>query len=374
VELADPAPPVSDPIAGLRDPRAKLKHIEACLTQPVEYEKSTGLETFDLINQALPEVSLGHLDMTAALAGKTLRAPLMIAPMTGGTEEGLAINLRLAAAAERFGLAMSVGSQRLALERPELARLFKVRDAAPTIALFANLGAGQLVRGWGSAEARRALDMIGADALFIHLNPVQEAIQGGDRDFRELAMRLSRLCKDLGGEGVPVFAREVCFGLSPEAARRLIDCGVAGLDCSGAGGTSWAKVEAYCATTQRRRELGLRFGEWGIPTSRSILNVRNVSSDIPLIASGGLRNGIDLAKALALGADVGAMARPFLLKAQEGEAALHRFIEDVLEELRICMFGTGADKVISLRGRAQSGLARQTVPAHGAAPLQERPA
>ena len=262
----------------------------------------------------------------------------------------MAINRRLAEAAERFGLAMSVGSQRVALERPELARFFLVRDVAPSIALFANMGAGQLVRGWGATEARRAIEMIGADALFVHLNPIQEAIQGGDRDFRGLASRLSQLCRDLSHEGIPVFAREVCFGLSPEAARRLIDCGVSGLDCSGAGGTSWAKVEAFCAPTQRRRELGMRFGEWGIPTSRSIRNVRSISAQICLIASGGLRSGIDLAKALALGADVGAMARPFLLAAHDGEAALHQLIEDVLEELRICMFGTGAEDVPALRG------------------------
>jgi isopentenyl-diphosphate Delta-isomerase len=362
VDLVESVQTASSAPAGLRDPRAKLKHVDACLTQPVEYDKRTGLELFELTNQALPEVSLGALDLSATLAGRPLRAPLMIAPMTGGTEEGLAINRRLAAAAERFGLAMSVGSQRVALEQPDLARFFRVRDVAPSIALFANFGAGQLVRGWGAAEARRAIEMIGADALFIHFNPVQEAIQGGDRDFRGLAAKLSRLCNDLGSEGVTVFAREVCFGLSTEAAQRLIDCGVHGLDCSGAGGTSWAKVEAFCAPTQRRRELGLRFGEWGIPTSRSILNVRSVSPHIPLIASGGLRNGIDLAKALALGADVGAMARPFLLKAHEGEAALHRYIEDILEELRICMFGAGAPDVRALRGKLQPAGLREPLP------------
>ena len=345
-ERLDPAAPASaqgNAVRGLRDSSSKSRHIQACLTQPVEYHKSTGLEAFDLVNHALPDVSLSHLDLSAALVGKTLRAPLMIAPMTGGTETGRTINLRLAAAAERFGLAMSVGSRRVAIERPELERFFEVRSVAPTIALFANFGAGQLVRGWGVTEARRAMDMIEANALFIHFNPMQEAVQGGDRDFRELATHLSSLCRALNDDGVPVFAREVCFGLSTETARRMIDCGVAGLDCSGAGGTSWAKVEAYCASTPRRRELGLRFGEWGIPTGRSILNVRAASATIPLIASGGLRDGIDLAKALALGADVGAIARPFLVKAHESEPALHQFIADTLEELRICMFGSGAE-------------------------------
>jgi isopentenyl-diphosphate delta-isomerase len=365
VSLAEPALAERTLSPAPRDPRAKLRHIEVCLTQPVDYVKRTGFECFDLVNQALPEASLGELDLSVSLAGKLLRAPLMIAPMTGGTEEGATINRRLAVVAQRFGLAMSVGSQRVALERPDLGRYFQVRDVAPDIMLFANFGAGQLARGWGEVEGRRAVAMIGADALFIHCNAVQEAIQGGDRDFRDLARRLSMLCRDLAADGIPVFAREVCFGLSVQAARRLIDCGVAGLDCSGAGGTSWAKVEAYCASTSRRRALGLRFGEWGIPTARSILNVRAVSAEIPLIASGGLRNGLDLAKALALGADVGAMARPLLLRANESEDALHQFVEDVLAELRVCMFGTGSVSVRALRSSVEP-LVQSTRDATGA--------
>lgn len=334
-----------------RNPIAKLRHLEACLHEPVEYEKSAGFDAYELENQALPELSLADLDLSVCFAGKTLCAPLMIAPMTGGTEEGRVINRALAAAAQRFGLAMSVGSQRIALERPEAARCFEVRDVAPDILLFANFGAAQLARGWGADEARRAVAMIGADALFIHFNAVQEAIQGGDRDFCGLAAHLRALCRGLADDAIPVFAREVGFGLSSEAAHRLLDCGVHGIDCAGAGGTSWAKVEAYCASTPRRRALGLRFGEWGIPTARSIRNVRAASSGIPLVASGGLRSGIDLAKAIALGADVGAMARPMLLQVMQGAAALHAFIEDVLDELRICMFASGAANVAALRGR-----------------------
>jgi isopentenyl-diphosphate delta-isomerase len=203
--------------------------------------------------------------------------------------------------------------------------------------------------------------MIGADALFVHLNPIQEAIQGGDQDFRGLARSLTRICRALGRDGVPVFAREVCFGMSVDAARRLIECGVAGIDCSGAGGTSWAKVEALCARTERRRVMGQRFGEWGIPTSESIMNVRAASPTIPLIACGGLRSGIDVAKSIALGADVGSMARPFLLKAHEGDEALDAFIADTLTELRICMFGAGARDLRALRGTLR------TTPAGGGA-------
>ena len=333
-----------------RDPSAKIQHIDACLSNDVEYRKTTGFERFDFINQALPEVSLSDIDLSTSLAGKALQAPLMISPMTGGTERGHAINQRLARTAERWQIPMGVGSQRLAVEDATRARYFQVRDAAPTTLIFANLGGAQLVKGWGPIEARRAVEMIGADALFIHLNPIQEAIQGGDQDFRDLSKRLGALCRALHADGIPVFAREVCFGISVEACKRLVDCGVAGIDCAGAGGTSWAKVEAMCAKTQRRRVMGQRFGEWGIPTSQAIRNVRSVSTSLPLIACGGLRSGIDLAKALALGADIGSMARPFLLKAHEGEEALDAFIADTLTELRICMFGVGAADLTAFKG------------------------
>ncbi len=332
------------------DPQAKRQHLEVCLGDGVEYHKTTGFERHEFVNQALPDVSLEAIDLTTSLAGHPIQAPLMIAPMTGGTEEGLRINRRLARAAERWRLPMGVGSQRVAIEDSDRACYFRIRDQAPTALLFANFGGAQLVKGWGPDQARRAVEMIGANALFVHLNPIQEAIQGGDQDFRDLARRLTELCKALHADGIPVFAREVCFGMSIEASRRLIDCGVAGIDCSGAGGTSWAKVEALCARTERRRVMGQRFGECGIPTSRSVRNVRSVAADLPLIACGGLRNGVDLAKALALGADVGAMARPFLLKAHESEAALDAFIADTLTELRICMFGAGAPNLKALRG------------------------
>jgi isopentenyl-diphosphate delta-isomerase len=352
----------------LRDPEAKQRHIDACLDPSVEYLKTTGFERYSLVNEALPELSLDELDLSSRIAGRTLRAPLMIAPMTGGTARGQLMNRRLAVVAERYGLAMGVGSQRVALEAPERADYFRVRDVAPGVPLFANLGAGQLARGYGAAEARRAVAMIGADALFIHLNAVQEAVQGGDSDFRGVEQRLASLCRNLAADGIPVFVREVCFGMSVETARRLVDCGVAGIDCAGAGGTSWAKVEAWCARSERARELGLAFGEWGIPTSESITNVRQAARDLPLIASGGLRNGIDLAKAIALGADVGAMARPFLVAANAGEEAAARLVERVLEELRICMFATGSGTVPELRGKLCSAGAGKQDDLQGAAP------
>lgn len=334
-----------------RDPGVKLRHIEACLTQPVDYRKATGLAHYDFLNEAVPELALAALDLSVSLAGKPLRAPLMIAPMTGGTARGLELNRRLAAVAEEFGLAMGVGSQRIALEREECAAYFKVRDVAPHVPLFANFGAAQLARGYDAGAARRAVAMIGADALFVHFNAMQEAVKGGDLDFRDVARGLARLCRELATDGIPVFAREVCFGLTTATAERLVECGVAGIDCAGAGGTSWAKVEAYCASTAGGRALGLRFGEWGIPTSQSILNVRRAAPTLPLIACGGLRSGADVAKAIALGADVGAMARPFLVRAEQGIEALRAFVTEILGDLRICMFGTGSASIGELRGK-----------------------
>lgn len=332
-----------------RNPQSKTQHIDACLTPAVEYQKRAGFERLDFVNQALPNLSLDDIDIGAAMCGKELRAPLMVAPMTGGVERAHQLNLRLARAAQHFGLAMGVGSQRVGLEDPERAKLFQVRSVAPDILLFANFGAVQLALGWGVEHARRAIDMIEADALFLHFNPIQEAAQGGDVDFRNLVVRVRDLCSAMRAQGVPVFAREVGFGISADAARALIDAGVSGIDCAGAGGTSWAKVEGICAKTERRRKMGLAFGEWGIPTAEAIRAVRSVSQRIPLIATGGLRSGLDLAKALALGADVGAMARPLLVAANQGDDALQTCIEDVLTELRIAMFGIGASDLDALR-------------------------
>lgn len=333
----------------LRDPQSKAHHIDACLTAAVEYTKTAGFERFSFMNQALPELALADIDLTTSLCGKPLRAPLMIAPMTGGIARAHELNLRLARAAEEHGLAMGVGSQRVGVEDPERARFFQVRDAAPHILLFANLGAGQLAKGWGIDHARRAVAMIQADALFLHFNPIQEAAQGGDVNFKGLAAKVRTLCSALASDGIPVFAREVGFGMSEQAARMLVEAGIAGIDCAGAGGTSWAKVEGVVAKTERRRKMGQRFGEWGIPTTQAIREVRAASERLPLIATGGLRSGVDVAIAIALGADLGAMARPMLVAANAGEETLRSFIDDVLTELRICMFGVGAAHLAELK-------------------------
>jgi isopentenyl-diphosphate delta-isomerase len=349
VRVRTPAGGVQHAVERTRDPEAKLDHLAVCRKNSVEYCKSAGFDALEFTHQALPDTALEAIDLTTSLLGKSLSVPLMVAPMTGGTPACHAVNLQLAAAAERWGLGFAVGSQRVALEESARERWFVVRDVAPTVPLFANIGGAQLVRGWGASQARRAVEMVGADALFIHLNPLQEALQGGDVDFRGLLQRIGTMCTELGSEGIPVFVREVGFGLSTEAAAALTECGVAGIDCAGAGGTSWAKAEALCTRDPRRRELGMQFGEWGIATADSIRNVRRCSPTVPLIATGGLRNGQDVAKAIALGADITALARPFLVAADHGELAIDRLIADLIEGLRICMFGIGAQNIAQLK-------------------------
>lgn len=329
----------------MRQPKAKLAHLEACLNPEVEYQKSTGLEEVILNNQAACDLCLNDVDLETQFFGKKLKAPLMIAPMTGGIERGYELNKLWARAAEYFGIAFGVGSQRVALENPALSKTYEVRKQAPNAFILANLGAAQIAKGISLDAVQRAIDMISADALFIHFNAVQEACQEGDVDYRNMTKNMTLLCEHFAKQKFPILAREVCFGISQEATRRLISMGVSGIDCAGAGGTSWAKVEALCAKTERQRRIGFQFGEWGIPTAQSIQNVRQVSLEIPLIATGGIRTGQDIAKALKLGANLTAMARPLLLAACEGEKILFEHIEDLILELKIALFASGKSEL-----------------------------
>lgn len=314
-----------------------------------QYTKSAGFDEIELTHEAAASISLHDVSLATNFLGIPLKAPLMIAPMTGGMELGAMLNQRWARAAEHFGIAFGVGSQRLALEDERVQESFLVRRFAPTAMIFANLGAGQLVQQEGSAQAMRAVSMIDANALFIHLNPLQEACQEhGDVDFSGFLPALKRVVNELHKKGIPVLVREVGFGLSTRAAQALIDTGVAGLDCGGAGGTSWTKVEALCAKNARYKKLGEAFGEWGIPTVQSIKNVRAQSATIPLIATGGIRSGLDAIKALLLGGNIAGMAQPMLRAAMEGEDSLFAFIEAVLLEMRIALFASGVKSIAEI--------------------------
>jgi isopentenyl-diphosphate delta-isomerase len=329
----------------------KADHIRINLEEDVGFPNlTTGLERYRFVHQALPELDLSAVDTTVTVFGKTLKAPLLISSMTGGTPEAGRINFHLAEAAEAAGIAMGLGSQRAALEEPEFAATFQVRRVAPHILLFANLGAVQLNKGYTVDHCRRAVEMIEADALILHLNPLQEAVQAdGDWNWAGLAAKIATVCRQLP---VPVVAKEVGWGISPQTARLLADAGVAAIDVAGAGGTSWTEVEYHRAGSERLRRLARAFADWGLPTALSLQLVRQTLPDMMLFASGGLRGGIDLAKCLALGATLGGMAGPFLKAAARGVEAVAEEIEATVAELRVAMFAAGA---ADLRALAEPG-------------------
>jgi isopentenyl-diphosphate delta-isomerase len=326
----------------------KLDHIDINLHRNVEYKGlSTGFERLQFRHSALPELSLEQIETSTTFLGKPLRAPLLISSMTGGVERGWQLLRRLACAAQQTGCALGVGSQRAALESSQRTGFFRVRAEAPDVLLFANLGAVQLNYGFGVDDCRRAVDMIEADGLFLHLNPLQEALQeGGNTDWSSLATGIEALCRQME---VPVIAKEVGFGISAPVARLLANCGVSAIDVSGAGGTSWSFVEHLRSSTHRQHQVSESFVDGGIPTARSLVEVRREVPEIPLIASGGMRTGIDAAKALALGASLAGVAGPMLRAADRSEAAAVEALHIIIDELRISMFAAGAARPSELR-------------------------
>lgn len=332
----------------------KADHLRICLEENVQFNRTThGLERYRFDHSCLPDLNWSEIDLSTPFLGKVLAAPLLISSMTGGTELAQTINYRLAAVAQHYRLAMGVGSQRVAVEQPTVESTFAVRSLAPDCLLFANLGAVQLNYHYGIDECLRVVDMLEADALILHLNPLQEAVQTkGDTNFRGLFHKIEQLCSKLP---VPVIAKEVGNGISAPMAEKLIAAGVTAIDVAGAGGTSWARVESERAQDERQRRLGATFADWGIPTADCITAIRAVAPTVPLIASGGLRNGLEAAKAIALGADLVGMALPFLQAAHESEAALHALVEILRAELTTTLFCTGNATPAALR---QSGALR----------------
>ena len=317
----------------------KADHIKINLEKDVRSALTTGLENYHFTHEALPELDLEAVDTRLSLFGKPLEAPILISSMTGGTSEAETINLRLAEAAQEMKVAMGVGSQRAALEHPEQAKTFQVRRVAPDILLFANLGAVQLNYGYGIDECRRAIEMIQADALIFHFNPLQEAVQdAGDTNFAGLARKIEEICKKLE---VPVIAKEVGWGISERTAKLLADCGVQAIDVAGAGGTSWSQVEMYRAPDEFTRELAATFVGWGIPTTESILNVKKAAPDLTIFASGGLKDGLDIAKCIALGATLGGMAGQFLKAAAISTKSAVQMMKLTKRQIEVTMFASG---------------------------------
>ncbi len=325
----------------------KASHIRINLEEDVQSGLTTGLEHYRFIHQALPEVNLEDVDLSQQIFGKRLRLPLLISSMTGGTPEAETINLRLAEAAQISGVAMGLGSQRAAIEDPKLACTYQVRRAAPDILLFANLGAIQLNYSYGIDECRRAVEMAEADALILHFNALQEAVQPeGDTHFAGLLKKVEQVCQSLA---MPVIAKEVGWGFSEKAAHMLVQAGIAAIDVAGAGGTSWTQVEMHRAQNQSQARLAAAFLDWGIPTAESILLVRKAAPELLVFASGGLRTGIDIAKCIALGAVLGGMAGPFLKAAVDSVDLTVETIREISREIQVCMFAAGASNLADLQ-------------------------
>jgi isopentenyl-diphosphate Delta-isomerase len=321
----------------------KAEHIELAL-DPRSQLRPSAFDAWRLEHQALPEIDLADVDCATTFLGRELAMPLLVSCMTGGTPQAAQINRNLALGAEAAGVALGVGSQRKAIEDPSLAATFRVREVAPSVPLLANLGAVQLNYGFGVAECRQAVEMIGADALVLHLNPLQEALQPeGQGDFSRLAEKIGRV---VDGLDVPVIVKEIGCGLSGGVARRLRAVGVTIFDCAGLGGTSWSRIEAWRAGDP---ELGERFAGWGIDTVESIRQLRAVG-DLTIIGSGGVRSGIDAAKAIALGADLAGIAQPFLRAAVESADEVVARLARTRRELEIAMFCCGARRPAELRG------------------------
>lgn len=326
----------------------KLDHLRICLDKDPQFAKLTaGLERYHFVHQALPEIALSEVQLSCRLLGKVLRAPLIISSMTGGTQEAEGINLNLAEAAQQLGVAMGVGSLRAALEDPSLAHTYQVRRVAPDILLLANLGAVQLNYEYGPEDCYRAVEMIDADALILHLNPLQECLQrDGNTDFSSLLGRIEEVCYQLQ---VPVVVKEVGWGISDRVAEMLAGAGVAAIDVAGAGGTSWSEVEGHRASEEKWDRVAQAFAEWGIPTAESIRMVRQGAPGMTIVGSGGIRSGVDVAKVIALGADAAGMAAPFLKPATVGSSAVRAKLEELVTELRIAMFCVGITDVEQLR-------------------------
>ena len=324
----------------------KADHIKINLEQDVRSALTTGLENYHFVHEALPELDLNRVDTSLHLFGRLLNAPILISSMTGGTAEAETINLRLAETAYVMRVAMGVGSQRAAIEDPEQAKTFQVRRVAPDILLFANLGAVQLNYGYGVDQCRKAVDMIQADALILHLNPLQEAVQdAGDVNFAGLARKIEEICKKLD---VPVVVKEVGWGISERTAKLLADCGVKAIDVAGAGGTSWSQVEMHRAPDEFTRQLAATFVGWGIPTADSILNVRKAAPEIEILASGGIKDGLDIAKCIAMGATLGGMAGPFLKAAAISTEQAVEMMKLTKRQLEVTMFAAGVARLEGL--------------------------
>lgn len=334
-------------------PSRKAEHLRINLDRDVSAKGvDAGFDGYRFEHRALPEIDLKDVDPSISLFGRTLAAPLLISCMTGGTKDARRINRRLARVAQECGFAMGLGSGRALIESPEAIGTFDVRSRAPDVVLFANLGAVQLNKGYGFDECRRLVELLRADALVLHVNPLQEALQPeGDTCFNGLLAQIARLCDR---SEFPIVVKEVGWGIAARDVRSLFDAGVAAVDVAGAGGTSWSEVERYRIAEPWRARVAGAFAGWGIPTAQALIEARAAVPEATLIASGGIRPGLDVVKALALGADMVGIAGPFLRAANASLDTAREFGTELVETLRIAMFCAGARSPRELRGTIYS--------------------
>ena len=326
--------------------RRKADHIDAVLSGEVGFDRlTTGLEEVRFAHCALPELDMAGIDLSATLLGRRHRLPFLISSMTGGPTRAAGINETLAEAAQACGVALGVGSQRIALEGRGGEGFGRLKDRCPDVALLGNIGAAQIRGRRGVDTARRSIEMIGADGLFVHLNPLQEAVQaGGDTDWRGVLPSIEALVR----EGLPVAVKEVGFGLSRSVVRRLAEVGVTILDVAGAGGTNWARVEGARGASR----VAEAFADWGVPTARAVQEARAAAPHATIIASGGLRDGVDAAKAVRLGAGFAGFAGAVLDAATRGPEAVAAWFAEREAELRAACLCTGSADLDALRGAA----------------------
>lgn len=326
--------------------RRKDDHIRINRDENVQSGVDGGFDSYSLEHNALPEIDFKEIDTTCDFLGKKVNAPILISSMTGGTQSGDEINIRLAKSAQKFGIAMGVGSQRVAIESDSRFSSEKIRESAPDIPLYANLGAVQLNYGMGITQCQKAVDLIKADALILHLNPLQEALQPeGQTNFAGLLKKIALVSKELG---VPVIVKEVGWGISVNLAKRLVEAGVSCIDVAGSGGTSWALVEKFRNTDPYQAATCQNFGDWGISTAVCLEEIRQQLPKIALIASGGIRNGIDAAKSLVLGASLAGFAGRLLRAAAASQETVDLSIQQIINELKIAMFATGSQDLQAL--------------------------
>ncbi len=325
----------------------KTDHIKICATRPVDSGRTNGLEDVVLVHRSLPEIDMADVDTSCTFMGHRLSIPFVIEAITGGTSQAERINQRLAVAAEKLHVAMGVGSQRIAIENPALERSFRiVRETAPNAFLVANIGAPQLAARYGSDQAKKAVEMISANALAVHLNTVQETIQPeGELLAKGVIEKIGEIARHVD---VPVIVKETGAGISGEEAVRLKAAGVSAIDVAGVGGTDWARVEGYRNSERAKKSRMELFYGWGISTAASIVEVKQ-ATDLTTIASGGIRDGVQIAKVVALGASAAGVARPLLSAALSSSTSVEQVIRTMHEEMRRVMFLTGSARVVDLQ-------------------------